>query len=158
MPFSTFGGAVVASPQGQPSVLYMIRNDTRQIVALDQQSIQPIESWVRWRQFDGNDPTVRKRLVKVTVWGTGTLPEIGGITGDRNHCIMVVTADENHSDSYVYSVLAGHDVFDGNPSYTGYLWEQGIQGMQGRVFDIALGIRASNLQIKRVECEFTIIG
>lgn len=147
--FTKLLGVVVASPQGQKSLPYLIRADDNQIAILDSNSSQPVDFAVyQCHTFTGGEPNrdTRKKVVRILVFGEGYIP-----TGPY-HAYMVVTVDKTRFNVYVYSAQSA------DPAQ-GLLWSQNALALAGRTIDITLFIAgASNVVIRDVQVQFTIVG
>lgn len=151
MPFSTFNASVVAAPAGQQAYVLAVRNDSSQIAMIDTNAIRPVDFCrADWHVFTGDSPDrmLRKKCLRINVFGKGNLPAPASIPGNA---YMIVTADDNRYDTYLYSPQAA-------VTAEGILWQQNTLPLVGRVFSVALFLMGSSIEIPAVGLEYSVVG
>lgn len=146
--FAYYGGVTVPQPVGQIPLAYLIRSDTNQISALDTRSSSPIDfALYRCHTFTGEEThrNLRKRLVRVLVWGDGAINTAPG------SAYMFVTADSKRSDVYAYSAQSP------DPAQ-GLLWSQGTLSLVGRTIDVMLFLTGTGIAIREIEIQYIVVG
>lgn len=148
MPFIRYTSAVVASPVGQPTLPYVIRNDTNQIAALDTTTEGPVDFAVYYPHpvtGDAQNRSLRKKVVRIDIFGEGAInPALGS-------AYMIVVCDEQRSDVYPFSLASP------NPA-EGILWSQNTLRLEGRQIDVCLLLTGVGLKIRGFDLGHTVVG
>lgn len=142
IPLATYNGAVVVSTVGKPSVAFTLLSNSSQIAALDTVNANLVAGMkLLTRAYDGGNPGVRKRFLRVNVWGTGTI-----LTAT-----MTVRVDQStRTDTYTYGVQSVD-------ASEGILWRQTLIPLTGYQADVLIEAQGTDLQLLRAGFELVVI-